>query len=85
MAVIECGRFKLIDGTTLEGPGEYVAERGNDLVDRILAGEDVIFNGTADHSPSVEMAILVRLQTDYAGWVGSRQLHNGMDGRRVQA
>ncbi|CAG0947552.1 hypothetical protein ANRL1_04260 [Anaerolineae bacterium] len=43
------------------------------LVDWILAGEDTIFNMTNHQSPDIETAILVRLQTDYAGWLGLKQ------------
>lgn len=82
MATVECGRFKLIDGNTVEGPGEYMAERGNALIDRILRGEDTTFNLTAHLSPSAELAVLVRLQTDYAGWLGTRQMHSWLGGKR---
>ncbi len=70
---LTCGRFSL-DGDTLTGPAEYMTERGNALVDAIVAGQDTTFNLTAHLSPSVEMAVLVRLQTDFAGWLGQRQL-----------
>ena len=46
---------------------------GGGLLDRVLAGEDTIFNMTNDQSPDIETAILVRLQTDYAGWLGLKQ------------
>lgn len=75
---IEVGRFALIDGNTVEGPGNYMADQGNALVDRILAGEDCIFNMTAHMSPSAEIAVLVRLQTDFAGWKGVRQFSMGV-------
>ncbi len=67
------GRFTLTDGV-LEGPALYMNERGSALVDEITAGRDLIFNVTAELSPSVELAVLVRLQTDFAGWFGQRQL-----------
>ena len=66
------GSFTLQDGI-LSGPQKYMREQGNALVDRILAGDDTIFNLTASQSPDVETAILVRLQTDYAGWLGLKQ------------
>ena len=71
MAVKVVGQFTYEDGI-LCGPKEYVEEKGNSLLDRILAGEDTIFNMTNDQSPDIETAILVRLQTDYAGWLGSK-------------
>ena len=72
MATITVGRFELNDGV-LSGPAEYMHEQGNALVDAILAGQDAIFNTTRHLSPNVETAILVRLQTDLAGWLGMKQ------------
>ena len=72
MAVKVVGRFTYEDGI-LCGPKDYMEERGNALLDEILAGEDTIFNMTRGQSPDVETAILVRLQTDYAGWLGLKQ------------
>ncbi len=57
----------------LTGPRAYMEEQGNALVDKILAGKDMIFNMTSGQSPDVETAILVRLQTDYAGWIGFKE------------
>ncbi len=73
MAKYVVGRFELEDGI-LSGPAQYMKERGDALVDAICAGEDVIFNTTAHLSPDVETAVLVRLQTDYAGWLGIKQV-----------
>lgn len=66
------GHFTLEDGI-LCGPRDYMEEQGNALLDKILAGDDLIFNLTKDQSPDIETAILVRLQTDYAGWLGMKQ------------
>ena len=65
-------RFTLEDGI-LCGPRDYMDAPSNALLDKILAGEDTVFNMTADQSPDIETAILVRLQTDYAGWLGLKQ------------
>ena len=67
------GAFEIRDGA-LYGPAEYMREQGNDKVERILAGNDVVFNVGCVKSPDVETALLVALQTDYAGWKGTRQL-----------
>jgi hypothetical protein len=65
------GRFSLDPSTgTLEGPAEYLKERGDALVKAILDGTDAVFTATARYSPDVVTAILVRLQTDYAAWAG---------------
>jgi len=73
------GAFSLADGI-LSGPQDYMLARGNALVDQILAGEDPIYNLTANRSPDVETAILVRLQTDYAGWLGLKQAERWLNG-----
>jgi hypothetical protein len=69
---ITAGRFT-IENDSIEGPGDYMKEKGNVLLDKILAGNDTIFNMTSHLSPSIEMAVCVRLQTDYAGYVGMKQ------------
>ena len=80
MLIKVCGRFTLEDCVLslskdgiLCGPRDYMEEQGNALLDRILAGDDTTFNMTSDQSPDIEAAILVRLQTDYAGWLGLKQ------------
>lgn len=78
MAVKVVGRFTYEDGILL-GPRDYVLEQGNTLLDKILAGEDTIFNMTNDQSPDIETAILVRLQTDYAGWLGLKQVEGWLN------
>lgn len=72
MAVKVVGQFTYEEGI-LCGPRDYMEEEGNALLDKILAGEDTIFNMTKDQSPDIETAILVRLQTAYAGWLGLKQ------------
>ena len=72
MPLRSCGQFSMEDGV-LSGPRKYMEEQGNALVDKILAGEDMIFNMTSGQSADVETAILVRLQMDYAGWIGFRE------------
>ncbi len=66
------GQFSMEEGI-LAGPRDYMEQQGNALVDKILAGEDAIFNLTSGQSPDLETALLVRLQTDYAGWLGMNQ------------
>lgn len=76
---ITCGAFTYNTETNVvSGPAEYMKEQGNARLDRILAGQDVVFNMGCTRSPSVEMAVLVSLQTDYAGWKGTRQLLNSL-------
>jgi len=79
MALKVVGYFTLEDGI-LCGPRDYMEEQGNALLDKTLAGNDPIFNLTKDQSPDVETAILVRLQTDYAGWLGLKQAEGWLKG-----
>lgn len=72
MAKKTVGQFT-IEGDTLSGPKQYMEEQGDAKLALILKGEDTIFNMTAHLSPDVETAVLVRLQTDYAGWLGMKQ------------
>ena len=71
--MVTVGRFSYENGT-ITGPAQYMKDQGNDLIDRINAGTDEILNMTAHYSPSPIQAVLVRLQTDYAGWIGVKQL-----------
>lgn len=59
---------------SITGPKQYLDEQGEALLRRITTGDDLIFNITAHLSPDAMTAILVRLQTDYAGWLGIKLL-----------
>jgi len=74
------GQFYTEDGS-LFGPAEYMREQGNAKLDDILAGTDAAFNICVGFSPDVETAILVAMQTDYAGWIGARLLIAGLTSR----
>ena len=78
MAVKIVGHFTLEEGI-LCGPKDYMENQGNMVLDKILTGEDPIFNMTKDQSPDLETAILVRLQTDYAGWLGLNQAQSWLN------
>ena len=67
------GRFSL-EGGVLSGPAQYMEEQGNAKLDKILAGKDTVFNMTAHLSPNAETAVLVALQTDFAGWLGMKEV-----------
>lgn len=73
------GRFK-IEGGALYGPATYMTEQGDAKLSRILDGADTVFNMTAHLSPNIETAILVAMQTDYAGWAGMRGILATLDG-----
>ena len=72
-------RFEIVEdaatgGVQISGPRAYMLEQGNALIDRILAGEDPIFNLTYSQAPDMYQAVIRRLQTDYAGWSGFKQV-----------
>ena len=71
-AVLTVGKFVYENGS-ISGPALYMEEQGNRRLGQILSGHDVVFNMSAHLSPNIETAILVLMQTDYAGWAGSRQ------------
>lgn len=74
---IEVGRFSFDPATSeVTGPAAYMRERGNERLRSIEAGTDVVFNMGVIHSPSIEVAILVSLQTDFAGWRGQKQMES---------
>lgn len=66
------GKFT-IENNQITGPAGYMKAQGNAKLDRILAGQDTVFNMSCHLSPSIEMAICVHLQTDYAGYLGMMQ------------
>lgn len=69
--MLAVGEFSYSDETSaIEGPAEYLNTRGADLVDAIVNGKDAIFNASFRQSPDYMMAVLNRLQDDYAGWKG---------------
>ena len=78
------GQFT-IEGDTLTGPTAYMREQSDEKLKAITEGWDVAFNMCSHLSPNVETAILVGLQTDYAGWLGARQLIRALDGGRPAA
>lgn len=48
-------------------------EKGNALVEEIVAGNSAVFNQSVMSGTDVETAVLVALQTDFAGWLGFKQ------------
>ena len=82
MAVKVIGQFSYEEGI-LCGPRDYMEAHGRVLLDRILAGENAIFNLTQGQSPDVETAILVRLRTDYTGWLGLVQAESWLKYERL--
>lgn len=67
------GKF-IYDGEHIAGPAEYMKEQGSEHLDNLLAGKVTSFNMSMHYSPDTVTAILVAMQTNYAGWRGSREL-----------
>jgi hypothetical protein len=67
------GQF-VIENGVLTGPAQYMHERGNSKLAEIESGMDCVFNASLEHSPDVETGILVAMQTDYAAWLGAKEL-----------
>ncbi len=71
MEKLTVGEFIYEDGC-ISGPATYMQEQGDARLQQILSGHDAVFNMSAHYSPNIETAILVLMQTDYAGWKGAR-------------
>lgn len=83
--IAEVGQFKYWRDSagedSIEGPEAYLQDQGSQLLANIAAGSDAIFNLTCAQSPTLEIAVLVRLQNNYAGWRGLHQFcaNHGID------
>jgi hypothetical protein len=69
---ITVGKFQY-DTTTGELAGPAAFMESTDFADwkrRFAAGTDVVFRSGMEHSPSPEVAMLVSVQTCFAGWHG---------------
>jgi hypothetical protein len=59
-----------IEKGTFRGPSEYMKAQGNQYLADICSGKNEVFNMFSHESPNLETAIVVFMQTDYAGWKG---------------
>ena len=66
------------EGENFYGPASYMNERGNARLDRIISGNDELFNATAHYSPDIETAVCVWMQTDYAAYLGDKEAQSWM-------
>lgn len=64
------------ESNTLTGPAEYMREQGNKFVEDALAGRSAVLNYALTNGGGSDpvRALLVALQTNYAGWKGTRDL-----------
>ncbi len=71
-APVTVGEFTFDPATsTVSGPASYM--RSADYarcIAGIQNGTDHTFRAAMEHSPTAEIALLVTIQTDYAGWHG---------------
>lgn len=73
--LVEVGKFSLDTSTgVLRGPKAYFEDRGGVDAAVEAALGSVVFKFGLTESPSPQVAFLVALQTDYAGWAGSVQM-----------
>lgn len=57
--------------STVSGPAEYMrSDEYKRCIAEIEVGASAVFRAGVEYSPSVEVALLVTIQTDYAGWLG---------------
>jgi hypothetical protein len=83
---VTVGAFTIDSAGVLSGPAAYVnSDAYRSCMARIMAGTNVVFNfgsvriGLAGFAASLEAALLVAVQTDYAAWRGLQTL--GLGGR----
>jgi len=69
------GAFTYHPDGSIEGPAQYLEEKGNDTIEKINAGKNHVFNfGCRNPNADTVTLLLVALQTDYAGWLGMKGL-----------
>lgn len=70
---MKCGQFELTD-EGLIGPAEYLDARGH-VVEQMIAGNHAGYNVALQARPNDDplQVLLVMVQTDYAGWKGTKQ------------
>lgn len=79
MSTITVGRFTFDEeANTVLGPKDYMNERFDTFMAELLAGRSAAFNYAPRGGDPVRDA-LVAVQTDYAGWIGVRQLTRHFD------
>ena len=65
------GRFEYYEDGSIAGPKGYMEEKGSARVESMTDGTDITFNHALENSNDFVTAMLVTLQTDYAGWAGT--------------
>lgn len=84
---LTAGRFTYDPATQqVAGPAQYVRERGSAKLDAMLAGTEAGFNAMLNVAPlgtDTVMIVLVALQTDFAGWMGMKQLEYAVRRGRI--
>jgi len=71
---VRVGEFTF-DGQYVTGPKDFMeSESWRHLREQIAHGQNAVLNYaiSSGQSPSVEVALLVTIQTHYAGWRGTR-------------
>lgn len=73
--IIEVGRFTYDTETSvITGPAAYMQSvEYRRCIAKIEDGTSVVFNAGMEHSPNLETALLVTIQTDFAAWHGYQQ------------
>jgi len=79
LLVKRVGKFKITEDA-IWGPKRYMDDRGNLLVDKIIDGRDLVFNGTLDLAPigidglpDYDILMLQRVYSDYLAWKGEQK------------
>lgn len=77
---VEVGRFTYDTETgTTTGPADYMRERFADYVKEVESGRHSYLAAFAPQGQSPVVTFLVGVQTDYAGFVGARQVFRAVE------
>lgn len=62
------------DSLVVSGPQSYMNERFPILKSKIESGQCYVFNYSLKLGNPIKLALLVAVQTDFAGWKGTKEL-----------
>lgn len=83
MTVTRVGEFTFDDETSeVCGPAEYIrSTEYRRCIASIEGGTHYTFRAACEHSPDFVTALLVTIQTDYAGWHGMQVFNRQRGGK----
>ena len=69
--------------SSVSGPAAFMqSAEYAECIASIQAGTNHVFRAGMEHSPTLEVALLVTIQTVYAGWVGMQRFNATLEAAR---